>query len=466
MSYQYNEGMIRARIFIMLAFYLALPAPALALDCLKTAPLSVQAGLMAARQNVFVAKQAFKDLPHYAGFAGRLENIATLLSKLSSDHENVSLRREIAKECAAAAETFRFLVTNEAERWKLDLTVKRLQENAPDQSLFRILNAYQNAAISLESAIEYMTAVACSKSAAKLVPTTVALQNLQSTVTMHAIKLETTARQVYKKDLREATSQVISAALDCPCPTQPLADPIKYHAGIKTNLLKSMVPELVDDLDACCGIHYDEDYYWSPFQGVAKKAEWISHLQNLADTPAKRSKYDAKGCGPESAYTQLEQLVLNAYTANCYGYINRVLRDPKSTMASKCDSVIDLLEIALGNFPDYHGKVVRFASFPPEVLEAYKIGAVVVDSAFMSTSRRSDWTWTGNVKLLIKSKHGKSIENMASLKGEREVLLRPGSRFRVLNRKTVDNHVEIELEEIDQGSEAPVLRTIGSPEDK
>lgn len=449
----------------------ALTTPAQALDCTRPPAFPSGSGALAASLKVATAEAALLRTPRYADFALRLGKLSATLRKLHSDPKSRELNKELAHDTGVAAEMFALLASNDSAVWKFDVTLKHVQDKAPDQSLFALIRTYQNVETALSEAAEHLRGAACTGNARDLIHAGGQLHWLTGELNKHSGKLVEQVRQVYKKDLREAHFEAIFAAIDCPCPIQDFVEPVNYHRGMKKQLLKSMVPELVEDFGACCGWYPNGTYTLddqNQKMGIDVLTKEIKNFDSLIEVPAKQPWTTAQ-CDPQSPYTQLEQLALSAYTGSCSRTINEALRKNDAALMKKCDSVIDLLEIALGNFPDYHGRVIRYASLPQAVLDKYEPGKIVDDPAFMSTSRHQQWTWQGTTKLLIKTNHGKSIEALSSHPGEWEVLLRPGSRFRVIRKDKPyhDDTVVIELVEVDENDGQPqALKTTDSPAGK
>ena len=96
---------------------------------------------------------------------------------------------------------------------------------------------------------------------------------------------------------------------------------------------------------------------------------------------------------------------------------------------------VDAAQHGLAKMPKYVGRSARGMSFGEaelkKVLAAYRKGAVVEDSAFVSSSYGEQAAFSGNVFLQINGKTGVNISSFSKYGGEREVLFMPGTRFRV-----------------------------------
>jgi hypothetical protein len=139
-------------------------------------------------------------------------------------------------------------------------------------------------------------------------------------------------------------------------------------------------------------------------------------------------------------------LAIVTYTGNDFYFINHALRS-----GSDLESVLPhvfALDEALAKLPDYVGDVKRGTDLPENVLAIYQPGNIVSDPAFLSTSKKTEYS--GPHRLLIHSKTGKDISTFSNFGSEDEVLFRPDVKFRVIKRTTTSDHViEIELDEVD-----------------
>ncbi len=113
---------------------------------------------------------------------------------------------------------------------------------------------------------------------------------------------------------------------------------------------------------------------------------------------------------------------------------------------------IEAITSGLNEMPAYEGVVSRRVNFNGNesaihgFLEAHAKGQVIVDPQMLSTSRvtpehpRS--TFPGEVEMRIQSKTGRHIEDLASLKDEREVLMKSATQLRVTDVKMGPGHPE------------------------
>ncbi len=113
---------------------------------------------------------------------------------------------------------------------------------------------------------------------------------------------------------------------------------------------------------------------------------------------------------------------------------------------------IEAITSGLNEMPAYEGVVSRRVNFHGNesaiqgFLAAHAAGNVIVDPQMLSTSRvtpehpRS--TFPGEVEMRIQSKTGRHIEDLASIKDEREVLMKSATQLRVTDVKPGPGHPE------------------------
>jgi hypothetical protein len=101
---------------------------------------------------------------------------------------------------------------------------------------------------------------------------------------------------------------------------------------------------------------------------------------------------------------------------------------------------IEALNRALEKLPPHSGPVFRSTDLPPEALAQYQPGAIVSESAFLSTSMdlgvAQSTAFAGNVEFRILSKSGRDISSVSTFPTEREVLFKTGVPFYVLDRRS------------------------------
>ena len=135
---------------------------------------------------------------------------------------------------------------------------------------------------------------------------------------------------------------------------------------------------------------------------------------------------DKVGLGGKMSVAQGAHVV--AYTTDSYRMINESLRS--GSMSKDQSAFASQLNAALSKLPSYKGTVTRGA--PIESGRYYSPGMIVKERAFTSTSKKSTSRFNSNdTKFVITSKTGKDISSFSKHPGEKEVLFRSGTRFRV-----------------------------------
>lgn len=142
-------------------------------------------------------------------------------------------------------------------------------------------------------------------------------------------------------------------------------------------------------------------------------------------------KYD--GSSYKKLYLE-EVLAIHAYTENgYYKGINKVLRGRgvSAQERERYTPIINLMKSGLSKLPVYKGDVIRWVSWSETSLKRLKVGAVKVFKAFTSSSKKPNFKWSGNTKLLIKAKKAHFIGMISQYPTEEEVLFPTNSRFQV-----------------------------------
>lgn len=133
--------------------------------------------------------------------------------------------------------------------------------------------------------------------------------------------------------------------------------------------------------------------------------------------------------------TAEEAAAIRSYTGNTYRTLNNALRSGRYASDLHLQAYVDAAQHGLAKMPKYVGRSARGMSFGEaelkKVLATYRKGAVVEDSAFVSSSYGEQAAFGGNVFLQINGRSGVNISSFSKYGGEREVLFMPGTRFRV-----------------------------------
>ncbi|WGH15471.1 putative morphogenesis protein [Pseudomonas phage PA_LZ02] len=133
--------------------------------------------------------------------------------------------------------------------------------------------------------------------------------------------------------------------------------------------------------------------------------------------------------------TAEEAAAIRSYTGNTYRALNDALRSGRYASDMHLQAYVDAAQHGLAKMPKFVGRSARGMSFGEaelkKVLATYRKGAVVEDSAFVSSSYGEQAAFGGNVFLQINGKTGVNISSFSKYGGEREVLFMPGTRFKV-----------------------------------
>ncbi len=154
----------------------------------------------------------------------------------------------------------------------------------------------------------------------------------------------------------------------------------------------------------------------------------------------KRTGYNS--CG----MSIIEAAALLNYTNIGYQLLNLALRKGGEE-AKAAQPVVEVLNSALKKLRRYQGVVKRGTSVPNEQLAVFEVGKMISFPAYTSTSLTSGFS--GNLKFVIHSKTGRFIGVHSGIQSENEVLIPPGAKFKVLDRKEGYDNVELVLEEVD-----------------
>jgi hypothetical protein len=164
--------------------------------------------------------------------------------------------------------------------------------------------------------------------------------------------------------------------------------------------------------------------------------------------------YDHHGpVAHEAAPLTTEHLsALNNYTGLGHEDLNDALRN--GTMDASQHARVEALNRALEKLPPHNGPVFRGTDLPREVLAQYQPGAVVSESAFLSTSMdlgvAQSTAFAGNVEFRILSRTGRDISSFSTFPTEREVLFQTDVPFYVVDRRLDPSTGRTVIEMIEQ----------------
>jgi hypothetical protein len=160
----------------------------------------------------------------------------------------------------------------------------------------------------------------------------------------------------------------------------------------------------------------------------------------------------------EGLVAEHEAVALRYYTGDGYTVMNAYLRGgvgDDMTLRAAVGAAMTALE----KMPAFEGRVYRGVSStglkdPARFFAAHQAGEIVEYRGFTSGSYEKGFT--GDILYTVHSVDGKVVEALAYEDTEREVLFRPGTRFRVLSVRKVGDTTYLELEELkDQNVAVP-----------
>ncbi len=152
--------------------------------------------------------------------------------------------------------------------------------------------------------------------------------------------------------------------------------------------------------------------------------------------------YSSSTVQHDCSFTQAENSAIKYYTGSGYTELNRALRNKVSAqdICNRFAPVIETLNGALTKIKPFTGFVRRGTSLPLEVIrDFYKVGQVVREKAFVSTSAAHGFS--GSVRFVILSKNCVNVDPISINRGEKEVLCPAGSEFVVMAKKLIAGNV-------------------------
>lgn len=151
--------------------------------------------------------------------------------------------------------------------------------------------------------------------------------------------------------------------------------------------------------------------------------------------------------------TAEEYAAIKAYTNSAYGAVNYGLRSGKFASDTYLQAWSDAAMQGMFKLPHWAGDVRRGISANESTLKMlkqfYLPGSIVEEVQFTSTAVAvKGGNFSGNVMYYIKAKTGRDVRPISSHKGENEILLAPGTKFRVLKVVPTGSGMEVHLEEV------------------
>lgn len=132
--------------------------------------------------------------------------------------------------------------------------------------------------------------------------------------------------------------------------------------------------------------------------------------------------------------TQEEYSAIRSYTGNAwYRRVNKALREGQYAEDNAMQALVEAAQHGMAKMPKYVGRTNRGMSLHGADLEralsTYRVGAIVEENGFVSTSTASGFG--GNVRVVVNGKSGVDVAPISHYGSEAEVLFMPGTRFRV-----------------------------------
>lgn len=130
---------------------------------------------------------------------------------------------------------------------------------------------------------------------------------------------------------------------------------------------------------------------------------------------------------------------IRSYTGNkTYEQINRNLRAGNYSSMPAMQAFVEAAQHGMRKMPAYVGPVTRGVRWLPpgmsleQFMARYKVGTVVEEHSFLSTSKGTDAVYNGPVYFKINSKTGRDVDWISKYSGgEKEVLMMPGTRLHI-----------------------------------
>jgi hypothetical protein len=255
---------------------------------------------------------------------------------------------------------------------------------------------------------------------------------------------------------REGEMSCQEASGDWQC---SLANFVQLDQGITTPKKQSIkVPEgLKDEFGAPLPTR-SQDYVLNLPSGSIKVATYrapdevlAAFMEAMADE--KNLSIDEESDAPRCK--DAEKIALTYYTADGYKLINTGLR--KLAQGEKPAREVELAILAAISGVNCAGLakehfVIRGANLSAEKLAKYQKDAIIVEHAFTSTSIDTEVLadFRGNTEFRIIEARGANLSDFGvwSENGERELLIAPGTLFKVLDRRAQGNTTIIELQQL------------------
>lgn len=170
---------------------------------------------------------------------------------------------------------------------------------------------------------------------------------------------------------------------------------------------------------------------------------------NKADVVSTFKKYEDQAKALGYPITGFQAALIKNYSGSGYAHINPHLRSGSWTEAQHV--YVKMVNKALKQMPTFKGVCRRGTSLTPEQQQPYKVGHIVPQNAFMSTTSTGKG-FSGNTSYVVTAigKRGASIQNLSSHPSEGEVLFAARTYFKITKVEgAVGQHMTVHMEEMD-----------------
>lgn len=229
----------------------------------------------------------------------------------------------------------------------------------------------------------------------------------------------------------------------------------ELDAALKVNDMGkvSSISKVLSDKLKKLGIKYAQKNPAIPHLNSLSKAEYDKAYEYLKNQGIVSGEYRSI-----TGYEYLDKVELSClrqYTGSYYSSLNDFLRGelPGSKRADEYRYFEAVCNRAIENAPRFEGTTWRGAylddSIISEIKNGMSSGVDWIHKGFCSSSRIKGANFSGNVLFKIKCKAGALVEDISHVHGELEVLLRSGTKFKIVSmtERSVGNWF-IELEEM------------------
>lgn len=215
----------------------------------------------------------------------------------------------------------------------------------------------------------------------------------------------------------------------------------------------SSVSKILSDKMKKLGIKYAQKNPKIPHLNTLSKAEYDKAYEYLKSEGIVSGEYRII-----TGYEYLDEVELSClrqYTGSYYSTLNDYLRGelPNSKRANEYRYFEAVCNRAIENAPRFEGTTWRGAYLDDAIITEIKgcmsSGVDWIHKGFCSSSRIKGANFSGNVLFKIRCKAGALVEDISHIHGELEVLLRSGTKFKIIsmNERSGGNWF-IELEEM------------------